>query len=45
MNKIIILSVLAATSLLATTVMAQDKAPAAAPTMSAIADAMGVREK
>lgn len=45
MNKIIILSVLAATSLLATTVMAQDKTPAAAPTMSAIADAMGVREK
>ncbi len=45
MNKIIMLSVLAATSLLATTVMAQDKAPAAAPTMSAIADAMGVREK
>lgn len=45
MNKIIMLSVLAATSLLATTVMAQDKAPAAAPTMAAIADAMGVREK
>ncbi len=45
MNKIIMLSVLAATSLLATTVMAQDKAPAAAPTMAAIADAMSAREK
>ena len=45
MKKAMTLTVLAAASLLATTAMAQDKAPAAAPTLSAIADAMGVREK
>ena len=45
MKKVMTLTVLAAASLLATTAMAQDKAPAAAPTLSAIADALGVREK
>ena len=45
MKKALTLTVLAAASLLATTALAQDKAPAAAPTMSAIADALGVREK
>ena len=45
MKKAMTLTVLAAASLLATTALAQDKAPAAAPTLSAIADAMGVREK
>ncbi len=45
MKKAMTLTVLAAASLLATTAMAQDKAPAAAPTLSAIADALGVREK
>ena len=45
MKKAMTLTVLAAASLLATPIMAQDKAPAAAPTMAAIADAMGVREK
>ena len=45
MKKVMTLTVLAAASLLATTALAQDKAPAAAPTLSAIADALGVREK
>lgn len=47
MKKTITLTVLAAASLLATTTMAQDKAPATpgTPTMAAIADAMGAREK
>ena len=47
MKKIMTLTVLAAASLLAMPVLAQDKAPAAAAalTVSAIADAMGVREK
>ncbi|MCC6136241.1 MAG: hypothetical protein IT491_12850 [Gammaproteobacteria bacterium] len=45
MKKAMTLTVLAAASLLATTAMAQDKAPAAAPAMAAIADAMGAREK
>ena len=45
MKKAIMLTALAAASLLATTVMAQDKAPVAMPTMAAIADAMGAREK
>lgn len=45
MKKAITLTALAAASLLATTAMAQDKAPVAAPTMAAIADAMGAREK
>ena len=47
MKKAITLTVLAAASLLATTTMAQDKAPTTpgAPTMAAIADAMGAREK
>jgi Cu/Ag efflux protein CusF len=45
MKKALTLTVLAVTSLLATTAMAQDKAPAAMPTMAAIADAMGAREK
>ncbi|MDZ7622407.1 MAG: hypothetical protein U5O69_08620 [Candidatus Competibacteraceae bacterium] len=45
MKKAMTLTVLAAASLLATTAMAQDKAPAAMPTMAAIADAMGAREK
>lgn len=47
MKKAMKLTVLAAASLLATTALAQDKAPApaAAPTMQAIADAMSVREK
>jgi Cu/Ag efflux protein CusF len=45
MKKVMTLTVLAAACLLATTAMAQDKAPAAMPTMAAIADAMGAREK
>jgi FtsP/CotA-like multicopper oxidase with cupredoxin domain len=46
MKKASTLTVLAAASLLAMPVLAQDKAPAAAaPTVSAIADALGVREK
>ena len=45
MKKVMSLTVLAAASLLTTNAMAQDKAPAAAPTMAAIADAMGVGEK
>ncbi len=47
MKKAMTLTVLAAASLLATTAMAQDKAPAATPmpTMAAVADAMGVGEK
>ena len=47
MKKMMTLTVLAAASLLAMPALAQDKAPAAAaaPTVSAIADAMGVREK
>ena len=47
MKKAMQLTVLAAASLLAMSAMAQDKAPTptAAPTLSAIADAMGVREK
>jgi Cu/Ag efflux protein CusF len=45
MKKAMTLTVLAAACLLATTAMAQDKAPAAMPTMAAIADAMGAREK
>ncbi|MGB5063461.1 MAG: hypothetical protein WBQ37_06820 [Candidatus Competibacter sp.] len=47
MKKAMTLTVLAAASLLATTAMAQDKAPAAAaePTMAAMADAMDVGEK
>ena len=44
MKKAITLTVLAAASLLATTAMAQDKAATTAPTMAAIADAMGARE-
>ena len=45
MKKALTLAILATASLLATTAMAQDKAPAAMPTMAAIADAMGAREK
>ena len=45
MKKALTLTVLTAASLLATTAMAQDKAPTASPTMAAIADAMGAREK
>lgn len=45
MKKAVTLTVLAAASLLATTAMAQDKAPVAMPTMAAIADAIGAREK
>jgi Cu/Ag efflux protein CusF len=45
MKKALALTILAAASLLTTTAMAQDKAPAAMPTMAAIADAMGAREK
>jgi Cu/Ag efflux protein CusF len=45
MKKALTLTILAAASLLTTTAMAQDKAPAAMPTMAAIADAMGAREK
>ena len=45
MKKIMTLTVLAAASLLAMPVLAQDKAPAVAPTVSAIADALAVREK
>ncbi|MDG4553070.1 MAG: hypothetical protein P9E24_02300 [Candidatus Competibacter sp.] len=45
MKKVMTLTVLAAASLLATTAIAQDKAPAASSTMAAIADAMGAREK
>lgn len=47
MKKMMTLTVLATASLLALPALAQDKAPAAAaaPTVSAIADAMGVREK
>ena len=47
MKKMMTLTILAAASLLTMPVLAQDKAPAAtaAPTVSAIADAMGVREK
>ncbi|MCC8992094.1 MAG: hypothetical protein LM550_00025 [Candidatus Contendobacter sp.] len=45
MKQAVTLTILAAASLLATTTMAQDKAPDAAPSMAAIADAMGVREK
>ena len=45
MKKALTLTVLAAASLLAMPALAQDKAPAAAPTVSAIADALGVREK
>ena len=45
MKKAMTLTVLAAACLLATTAMAQDKAPAAMPTMAAIVDAMGAREK
>ena len=45
MKKALTLTILAAASLLATTAVAQDKAPAAMPTMAAIADAMGAREK
>lgn len=44
MKKIMTLTVLAA-SALAMTAIAQDKAPSATPTMTAIADAMGAREK
>ena len=45
MKKAMTLTVLAAAGLLAMPALAQDKAPAAAPTLSAIADALGVREK
>ena len=45
MKKAMTLTLLAATSLLATTAMAQDKATSAAPTMAAIADALDVGEK
>jgi len=45
MKKVTTLTILAAASLLAMPALAQDKAPAAAPTVSAIADALGVREK
>ena len=45
MKKALTLTILATASLLATTAMAQDKAPATMPTMAAIADAMGAREK
>jgi Cu/Ag efflux protein CusF len=45
MKKVMTLTALAAACLLATTAMAQDKAPAASPTLAAIADAMGAREK
>jgi hypothetical protein len=45
MKKALTLTVLAAASLLAMPALAQDKAPAAAPTVQNIADAMGVREK
>ena len=45
MKKIMTLTVLAAASLLAMPALAQDKAPAVAPTVSAIADALAVREK
>jgi Cu/Ag efflux protein CusF len=45
MKKVMTLTVLAAACLLATTAMAQDKAPAAMLTMAAIVDAMGAREK
>ncbi|MCU0807808.1 MAG: hypothetical protein MUC53_07620 [Candidatus Contendobacter sp.] len=45
MKKALTLKTLAAASLLATTAMAQDKAPATMPTMAAIVDAMGAREK
>lgn len=44
MKKAMTLTVLAAASLLATPVLAQ-KAPAAAPTMAAMVDAIGAREK
>ena len=44
MKKTLTLSILAAASLLATTAMAEDKAATTAPTMVAIADAMGARE-
>ncbi len=45
MKRVTTLIVLTAASLVATTALAQEKAPAAAPTVSAIADALGVREK
>ena len=45
MKKVMTMTVLAAASLLALPALAQDKAPAVAPTMAAIADALAVREK
>ncbi len=45
MKKVMTLTVLTVASLLATTAMAQDKVPATASTMAAIADAMSAREK
>lgn len=45
MKKVEMLTVLVAACLLTPTVMAQDKASTAEPTLAAIADAMGAREK
>lgn len=45
MKKVMTLTVLAAASLLALPALAQDKAATVAPTVSAIADALAVREK
>lgn len=45
MKKAMTLTVLAAASLLAMPALAQEKAPSPAPTVSAIADALNVREK
>lgn len=45
MKKVMTLTVLAAASLLAMPALAQDKASTVAPTVSAIADALAVREK
>ena len=45
MKKAMTLTVLAAASLLAMPTLAQDKAQSPAPTVSAIADALAVREK
>lgn len=45
MKKIMALTVLATAGLLAMPALAQDKVPSPEPTVSAIADALGVREK
>lgn len=45
MKKVMTLTVLAAASLLALPALAQDKAATVAPTVSAIADALAIREK